>query len=125
MTGYVFHPEAFADLDQIWDYIAERNVEAADRVIEQIFDTLKTLASSPCIGHQRADLGSRPILFMAQLLLASIASLQKLAPGEAGTNPTVAHRATAKQRIRGSIFCPVDEVADVTTFAAQQKRPLG
>ena len=25
MSGYAFHPEAFTDLDQIWEYIAGRN----------------------------------------------------------------------------------------------------
>ena len=33
MTGYAFHPEAALDLDEIWDYIAERNLDAADRAI--------------------------------------------------------------------------------------------
>jgi len=23
MSGYAFHPEAFADIDQLWKYIAE------------------------------------------------------------------------------------------------------
>ena len=32
MTGYAFHPGAFADLDEIWEYIAEDNVDAADRL---------------------------------------------------------------------------------------------
>src|SRR5713101_2661625 len=32
MSGYAFHPDAFADLDEIWDYIAADNVDAADRV---------------------------------------------------------------------------------------------
>jgi antitoxin ParD1/3/4/toxin ParE1/3/4 len=67
MSGYVFHPEAVADLEQIFDYIAERNVEAADRVVEQIFNTLQTLASSPRIGHERSDLASRPIRFFIVL----------------------------------------------------------
>ena len=33
MSGYAFHPDAFADLDEIWEYIAQDNVEAADRVL--------------------------------------------------------------------------------------------
>jgi hypothetical protein len=32
MSGYAFHPDAFADLDEIWEYIAHENVDAADRV---------------------------------------------------------------------------------------------
>jgi plasmid stabilization system protein ParE len=60
MSGYAFHPEAFADLDQLWEYIAERNLDAADRVIADIFDALRTLVASPHIGSRRPDLTSRP-----------------------------------------------------------------
>ena len=35
MSGYALHPEAFADLDGIRDYIAEDNPDAADRVITE------------------------------------------------------------------------------------------
>jgi plasmid stabilization system protein ParE len=36
MSGYAFHPAAFADLDEIWEYIAEDNLDAADRVLADI-----------------------------------------------------------------------------------------
>ncbi len=29
MSGYAFHPDAFADLDEIWEYIAQDNLDAA------------------------------------------------------------------------------------------------
>ncbi len=32
MSGYALHPDAFADLDEIWEYIAQDNIDAADRV---------------------------------------------------------------------------------------------
>ena len=38
MNEYALHPEAFADLDEIREYIAEDNPDAADRVISEIFD---------------------------------------------------------------------------------------
>jgi plasmid stabilization system protein ParE len=47
------HPEAFADLDEIWEHIAEDNVDAADRVLADIHAVLRTLAASPQIGHPR------------------------------------------------------------------------
>jgi plasmid stabilization system protein ParE len=50
MSGYVFHPDAFADLDETWEYIAQDNVDAADRVLSDIHSTLTTLAGSPQIG---------------------------------------------------------------------------
>ena len=63
MSGYAFHPDAFADLDEIWEYIAKDNVDAADRVLADIHSTLTTLVGSPQIGHQRPDLTTRPLRF--------------------------------------------------------------
>ena len=47
MTGYALHPEAFADLDDIREYIAEDNPDAADRVITEIFDGIRALVAAP------------------------------------------------------------------------------
>ena len=63
MSGYAFHPDAFADLDEIWEYIAQDNVDAADRVLGDIHSTLTLLAGSPQIGHRRPDLTTRPLRF--------------------------------------------------------------
>jgi plasmid stabilization system protein ParE len=63
MSGYTFHPEAFKDLDQLWDDSAEDNVDAADRVVTDIFDALRTLVTSPHIGHRRPELAVRPLRF--------------------------------------------------------------
>jgi plasmid stabilization system protein ParE len=63
MSGYAFHPDAFADLDEIWEYIAETNVDAADRVLADIHSTLTTLSGSPQIGHRRQDVTTRPLRF--------------------------------------------------------------
>lgn len=32
MSQFIFHPEAVKDLEDIWDYVATENLEAADRV---------------------------------------------------------------------------------------------
>ena len=45
MSGYAFHPEAFTDIDQLWDYIAEDNIDAADRVLADIHPALRTLVA--------------------------------------------------------------------------------
>jgi plasmid stabilization system protein ParE len=63
MNEYAFHPEAFADLDELWEYIAKHNVDAADRVVDDIFRALRTLVASPHIGHWRPDLTTRPLRF--------------------------------------------------------------
>ena len=63
MNGVAFHPGAFEDLDEIWEYIARDNIDAADRVISDIQSALTTLAASPQIGHRRPDLTTRSVRF--------------------------------------------------------------
>ncbi|MGB2604153.1 MAG: type II toxin-antitoxin system RelE/ParE family toxin [Candidatus Sulfotelmatobacter sp.] len=63
MTGYGFHPEAVVDLDEIWDFIARDNANAADGVIAEILAALDKLASFPRQGHKRLDLTARPLRF--------------------------------------------------------------
>ena len=63
MTKFVLHPEARADLNEIWEYIAADNLDAADRVLEQIYDSLGALVGFPHQGHSRPDLTSRPLRF--------------------------------------------------------------
>ena len=63
MSGYAFHPDAFADLDEIWEYIAQDNIDAADRVLADIHATLTHARGSPHIGHRRPDLTARPLRF--------------------------------------------------------------
>src|SRR3954468_18931644 len=43
------------DIDRLWRFIARDNPIAADRVEEELHDAMKKLASSPGIGHRRAD----------------------------------------------------------------------
>ncbi len=62
-SGYALHPEAFADLDDIRDYIAQENPDAADRMMAEIFDTIHRLVPFPHQGHRRPDLSSRPLRF--------------------------------------------------------------
>ncbi|MGD0568891.1 MAG: type II toxin-antitoxin system RelE/ParE family toxin [Candidatus Sulfotelmatobacter sp.] len=63
MTGYDFHPEAVADLDEIWDFIAVDNPNTADGLIAEILDAINHLVSFPKQGHKRPDLTSRPLRF--------------------------------------------------------------
>jgi plasmid stabilization system protein ParE len=62
-SGYALQPEAFADLDEIRDYIAQGNPDAADRVMSEIFEALRGLVPFPHQGHRRPDLSSRPLRF--------------------------------------------------------------
>lgn len=63
-SGYALHLEAYADLDAIRYYIAQENPDAADRVMSEIFDTLRSLVTFPHQGHRRPDLTSRPLRFI-------------------------------------------------------------
>ena len=63
MTRFVLHPEAYTDLDEIWEYIAADNLVAADRVLDKIYQTLRSLVAFPHQGHSRPDLTARPLRF--------------------------------------------------------------
>jgi antitoxin ParD1/3/4/toxin ParE1/3/4 len=63
MNEYVLGAGAELDLDEIWEYIAEDNIDAADRWIGKLFDAFESLAQNPGMGHKRDDLTAYPILF--------------------------------------------------------------
>jgi toxin ParE1/3/4 len=65
MSAFVLHPEAYADLDEIWEYIAADNLDAADRVREEVFQSIRSLVAFPHQGHSRPDLTSRPLRFQS------------------------------------------------------------
>jgi len=63
MSGFVLHPQAYADLDEIWEYIAGDSLDAADRIREEIYEAIQSLVPFPYIGHSRPDLTSKPLRF--------------------------------------------------------------
>jgi plasmid stabilization system protein ParE len=63
-SGYALHLEAYADLDDIRNYIAQENPDAADRAMSDMFDTRRGLVPSPHQGHRRPHLTSRPLRFI-------------------------------------------------------------
>ncbi|MGD0520735.1 MAG: type II toxin-antitoxin system RelE/ParE family toxin [Terracidiphilus sp.] len=63
MKEYVLSTGAELDLDEIWEYIAQDNIDAADRWIGKLFDAFEALARNPGMGHKREDLTAYPILF--------------------------------------------------------------
>jgi toxin ParE1/3/4 len=65
MSGFVLHPEALADLEEIWEYVAADNLEAADRVLEELHKAIRGLVSFPQQGHHRSDLTARPLRFQS------------------------------------------------------------
>ncbi|MGO8786888.1 MAG: type II toxin-antitoxin system RelE/ParE family toxin [Terriglobia bacterium] len=63
-SGYALHLEAYADLDDIRYDLAQESPDAADRVISDIFESLRGLVPFPHQGHWRPDLTSRPLRFI-------------------------------------------------------------
>jgi toxin ParE1/3/4 len=64
MTHYAFHPDAHGDLDEIWDYVAADNPDAADRIVTEIRDAIRAVVRFPHSGHRRPDLTSPPLRFL-------------------------------------------------------------
>jgi plasmid stabilization system protein ParE len=65
MSRFVLTKAARTDLDEIFDYIARDNPNAASRVLEKLRDAMWMLARNPEIGHYRRDLASEPVRFWA------------------------------------------------------------
>lgn len=53
-------PEVAEDVASIWEYIADDNMAAADRWINQINERLQLLATQPLMGHAREELMQAP-----------------------------------------------------------------
>lgn len=63
MAKFHITNEARNDLDGVWLYIARDNPDTADRVENEIIESLYLLADQPLIGHKREDLTSREVRF--------------------------------------------------------------
>lgn len=55
MSIFRIAPEAQADLDSIWEYIAVDNIGAADRLFESFCAKLTLLAEAPGVGRPRDE----------------------------------------------------------------------
>ncbi|MDB5709322.1 MAG: plasmid stabilization system [Sphingomonas bacterium] len=49
-------PAAIADLDAVWDYIAQDNPDAADQIVARIATATRRLADFPSSGTRRPDI---------------------------------------------------------------------
>ncbi|MCL2640198.1 MAG: type II toxin-antitoxin system RelE/ParE family toxin [Phycisphaerales bacterium] len=58
MIDFRVSPETASDLEEIWNFIAQDNPIAANRVIEQILDVFRRLADTPRMGRQREELAA-------------------------------------------------------------------
>jgi len=56
MKSFVLTPRAELDLIEIWEYLAQDNLETADRILHELEATMCKLARMPGMGHVREDL---------------------------------------------------------------------
>ena len=56
MSRYRLTEQARADLDEIWLYIAEDNIPAADRFFDTLHERFVLLAGQPFLGRARPEL---------------------------------------------------------------------
>jgi plasmid stabilization system protein ParE len=49
-------PEAVADIDAIWNFIAIDSFDAADRVVDELADCFQLLAENPGVGELQPSL---------------------------------------------------------------------
>ena len=50
--GFELHPGAAQDILDIWEFIANENVEAAGRVRVETLEAIRNLVPFPHIGHR-------------------------------------------------------------------------
>jgi plasmid stabilization system protein ParE len=63
MSGFVLHPDAFLDIDEIREYLAARSPDSADRVVTEIFTAIRNLVPFPHRGFHLPHLSSHSVRF--------------------------------------------------------------
>jgi plasmid stabilization system protein ParE len=56
-------PRALNDLDEIWNFIANDSVDAANRVESAILSACRSLARHPLLGAKRMEITPLPVRF--------------------------------------------------------------
>ena len=56
MARVTRRPLAEADIFEIWDYIADDSMEAADRWVDKLDEKFQLIATQPMMGQAREDL---------------------------------------------------------------------
>ena len=62
MKDFVLTPRAELDLVEIWEYVAQDDMDAADRVLDELEEAMYKLAQMPGMGHVREDLVDRRVI---------------------------------------------------------------
>ena len=61
MSDFIFSKAAEKDTLVLWEYIAEDDIEAADRVAEAIQEAIGKLVLMPGMGHRCTDLADETL----------------------------------------------------------------
>lgn len=61
MTDFVFSTRARQDMLDLWDYIAQDDLDAADQTRASIEDAIRNLVVLPGMGHRRDELASETL----------------------------------------------------------------
>jgi toxin ParE1/3/4 len=69
MKPFLLTPRAEQDVNDIYDYIADDNMQAAGRVLDALERAMHRLAMNPGIGHMREELARPSSPFLLGLLL--------------------------------------------------------
>jgi toxin ParE1/3/4 len=56
MPVIIRRPRASADMSEIWEFIAENNIEQADAFVDRAHAKFQALALQPLMGRDRSDL---------------------------------------------------------------------
>ena len=59
MRRAVFSKQAQRDLDEIWTYVAQDGIDAAENVVAAIERAVRQLSELPGLGHERLELRGR------------------------------------------------------------------
>jgi plasmid stabilization system protein ParE len=65
-------PDAIADLDGIWDYIARDNPTAADRLVDELAERFALLLKNPELGESQPLLADGSIAALHAVAMSSI-----------------------------------------------------
>lgn len=63
MKGYVLAPAAVEDVDDIWLHIARDDIDAAERVLDELEKACELISRNPRVGHVREDLADSSVRF--------------------------------------------------------------
>jgi plasmid stabilization system protein ParE len=78
---YDISPVALDDIDAAAAFIAEKDVPAAERFVDEVYDAFEMLARNPHLGHRRSDLTPLPVFFWTAFRSYAVISKDRSASG--------------------------------------------